>query len=624
MKKNIVKNTLSDLSAIPLGYSCAGVVVAKSPEISNLKIGDRVACAGAGKAVHAEYVSVPRNLIVKLPKEVCFEDAAFTTVGSIALQGVRQGSVSLGEKVVVVGLGLIGQLAVQLLLAAGCEVIALDIQPARVLLAKKSGAQHAFSKNFVDNVLKTTGGYGADCILICAASSAESIVQDSIKMCRKKGRVVVVGDIPMNLPRSPFYEKEIDFTISCSYGPGRYDPDYEEQGFDYPYAYVRWTENRNMGEFVRLIADKKIHPEYLLDQVFKIDDAENAYAAVMTGKPISVVLTYLPSKRQSKTTIKKTTVTKSKINIAVVGCGNFLRFTHIPNISKIPDFNIRAVVDRTGSKAKRVAEDCGAAYCSTDFNDILNDKDIDLIFITNTHNLHAKQSAMALAAGKHVFVEKPIALTPKECTMLENTDKKSKAFFTVGFNRRYAPLASDMKKHLASLSGPAIINYRVNAGVIPKENWVNIPTIGGGRIIGEACHFFDFFNWIIDSKPVSVNSHRMESDNICSFGQDNLICSVKYEDGSIANLIYTTLGSNKASKEFVEVFKSGSYTSLDDFKLLSIDGDVTKQKQDKGHFNELLELRNLLRKQNSKSIDFNQALIATKISFIAAGLLDKL
>ena len=590
----------------PLGYSSSGFVLEIGKNITDIAVGDRVACAGAGYANHAEIISAPRNLVCKIPENVDFDEAAFTTVGAIAMQGIRRAQVQFGDIVVIIGLGLLGQIASQILKAAGAHVIGIDIMKERVELAKElCGADICFTGGnaAVDNVLKYTEGIGADSVLIYAATTSNEPVKQAMAMARKKGRVIVVGAVGMELDRSPFYEKELDFLISCSYGPGRYDPLYEEKGVDYPIGYVRWTENRNMQEFLKMLSGKKVNVKKLIDHTFPIEDAAKAYETLNTEKrPIGVLFKYEESTKKElvrKTQLKPSKIKTDKINVAVIGAGGFAQAYHLPNLKKIPSFNIKAVVTRTGSNAKKIAEEYGAEYCTTDYKEVLKDADVNLIIIATRHNLHAPIIIEAANAGKHIFVEKPIAMSYEGCEKVYDAVIENEVNLTIGFNRRFAPLAQKAKRIVENRKNPLIITYRINSAGMKKEHWINDPVEGGGAIIGEGCHFFDFCNWIVGRDPVQIYAEKISSNDVSMVGANNVISTIRYEDGSVASLIYTTIGNESFPKERIEIFVDHGVIAIDDFKelfVIGLDGKGEKLKRiEKGQFELINEYGKLLK-----------------------------
>jgi len=597
-------------AAHPLGYSCSGVVIQVGEGVEGIKPGDQVACAGAGKANHAEIVLVPKNLVVKVPEGCDLKDAASVAIGSIAMQGVRRADPRLGEIVAVIGLGLLGQITVQLLKAAGCRVVGFDIDRRRVELAKKLGADYSFlvsEVNYQNEILYITGGHGVDATIITAASRSDEIVQQAMEITRKKGRVVVVGAVGLGLKRSPFYEKEIDFLISCSYGPGRYDTFYEEKGLDYPYAYVRWTERRNMEEYLRLLTEGKVDFKAILDREYHISEALKAYEELKRSedRPIGVVLRYdvdeekREEKLDTKIVLKEGKGRDDRINVALVGAGNFAKSVHLPNLKKLSDlYHLRAIVSATGSNARDTAERFGADYCTTNLEDVLADDSVDMVLIATRHNLHARQAMMAARAGKAVFVEKPMAINEQELEELVSVLKETKVPFMVGFNRRFSPAARRAKEILEGRRGPLMVLYRVNAGYIPPDSWVHSEE-GGGRIIGEACHMFDFFNFIVGSADVvEVCAQTVGSDSGHIHSSENASVSVRYRDGSVCTLIYTSLGARELPKEYVEIYCDGIAFVIDDFKELRVYGSKAKGwkgPQDKGHLRELEEFGRAVR-----------------------------
>jgi predicted dehydrogenase/threonine dehydrogenase-like Zn-dependent dehydrogenase len=628
---DLIKGQTGKLS--PLGYSSSGVVLEVGKIIRDIAVGDRVACAGAGYASHAEIVSVPRNLLCKMPDNVDFDEAAFTTVGAIAMQGIRRAQVQFGDNVVVIGLGLLGQIASQILKAAGAHVIGIDIMNERVALAKELGADICFTtgKDAADNVFKYTNGIGADSVIIYAAAKSSEPVKQAMAMARKKGRVIVVGAVGMALDRSPFYEKELDFLISCSYGPGRYDSLYEEKGVDYPIGYVRWTENRNMQEFLNIVSEKKVNVKRLIDHVFPIEEAAKAYETLNSEKrPIGVLFKYkeLPKKELvRKTQLKPSVIKREKINVAVIGAGGFARAHHLPNLKKIPLFNIKAIVTRTGSNAKKMAEEYGAEYCTTDYKEVLKDADVDMVVIATRHNLHAPIIVEAANAGKHIFIEKPIAMSYEDCKKVYDAVTENKVNLTIDFNRRFAPLAQRAKRIVEHRNNPLMITYRINSAGMKKEHWVNDPVEGGGAIIGEGCHFFDFCNWIVGRDPVQIYAEKISSNDESVVDANNVISTIRYEDGSVASIIYTTIGNESYPKERIEIFVDSGVIAIDDFKELivtGLDGKSEKLKRiEKGQFALINEYGKLL-KGEYRNIDLPSVDDGAKATICSLKVLDAL
>lgn len=619
---------------VPLGYSSSGVVLEMGKNIADISVNDRVACAGAGYANHAEIAAVARNLVCKVPEGVDFDEAAFTTLGAIAMQGIRRAQVGLGDEAAVIGLGLLGQIACQILKAAGAYVIGIDPVEERVKLARELGTDVGLvsGKDTVAQVLKYTAGTGADVVIIYAATTSSEPVRQAMQMARRKGRVVVVGAVGMELERSPFYEKELDFVISCSYGPGRYDPLYEKKGIDYPIGYVRWTENRNMQAFLDLLAQKKVNVKRLIDKVFPIEEAGQAYERLndTQKRPIAVLFKYqvLPkAELRPRIALKPLRKALGKINVAVIGAGGFAQAHHLPNLKRIPFYNIRAIVSKTGVSARSMAEKYGAQYCSADYKEVLNDKDVDMVLIATRHNLHAPLICEAAKAGKHIFVEKPIALTYEQCKEVYQTVSDSGVNLTVGFNRRFSLLAQRAKRIVERRKNPLVINCRVNSPGMKKEQWINDPEEGGGAIVGEGCHFFDFVNWLIGAEPRRVYAEMISSNNPSLVDANNIVCTLSYEDGSVASLIYTTIGNESFPKERIEVFTDGGVVAIDEFKELVTAGLGEKgqklAKVEKGQFELLLEYGRFL-KGESEGTDLPTVQDGVKATICSLKVLDAL
>jgi predicted dehydrogenase/threonine dehydrogenase-like Zn-dependent dehydrogenase len=600
----LVKSKLTDYS--PLGYSSAGVVMRVGKNVTEFVPGDKVACGG-NYANHAEIISVPKNLVVKMP-EISFEDAAFVSVGAIALQGVRRAQVQIGDKVVVLGLGLVGLLTVQILKAAGCKVIGLDINVERCNLAKKLGANFVLNSSDADKIVKLLG-LGADSVIITAATKSSEPAKLATKLCRRKGRVVVVGDVGLNFERKYWYEKELDIVMSTSYGPGRYDTNYEEKSIDYPIGYVRWTLNRNMSAFLDLVRGGKVDVRSLIGKIYSIEEAEEAYAKISESKIITAIFRYQKDKTELKSNTYEIPKKEGKINLAVIGAGNFVQTQHLPNLQQIPDFNIRAIVTATPINAKKLAEQYKAQYFETDYRKVLADPDIDAVLIATRHNLHTQIAIDAAKAKKHIFLEKPICVDDKDLKGIFKTVKENNVACFIGFNRKYSQLSQKVKDVLGKKNGPWIINYVVNAGQLPKNSWIYDTIEGGGRCIGEACHFFDFFNFIIN---VDVQDIKANASDL-----DNFIATIKYKDGSLANLIYNSIGSSDFPKERVEIFRGGAIAIINDYKELQLYGTEEKGlklgRQDKGSLIELQEFAKLL-KGRIKS-DFERSVKSMQTTF---------
>jgi predicted dehydrogenase/threonine dehydrogenase-like Zn-dependent dehydrogenase len=583
-----------------LGYSSAGTVLEVGDKVSRFQIGDRVACAGAGYAVHAEAVWVPKNLVIALPEQVDFESAAFTTLGAIALQGIRLSEVKLRDVAAVIGLGLLGQLAVQMLKAAGAVVIGMDIQPARAELARKLGADAVASSPDQMTILceQLSAGHGADVVLITADTKSNQPIELAGHVARDKGMVVAVGSVGMTIPRKIYYEKELDFRISRSYGPGRYDHKYEEEGHDYPYGYVRWTEQRNMEAFVQLLAEAKVDVRPLITHRFTIDDAPKAYELI-TGKTndpfLGVVLTYPGSVDLRRTvqlrSVEDHHVTRAEqVGLGVLGAGNFATATLLPAVKDVKSIKMIGVAASSGVSSRAAADRFGFNYCTTDSEEILSDPRINTVAILTRHNLHARQVIAALEAGKHVFVEKPLCMTEEELQQIISVYQKDGGHppaLMVGFNRRFAPFVVELKQRLDRVKEPLMLNYRVNAGFIPLDHWTQDAAESGGRLIGEGCHFIDLLTHLTRSRARRVTTRALPNSG--RYSQDNLLVTVEFADGSIGTVTYVANGDKGFGKEFLEVFGGGLSARLDDYRTLLIrDGAKTVQqtarlRQDKGH-----------------------------------------
>jgi predicted dehydrogenase/threonine dehydrogenase-like Zn-dependent dehydrogenase len=615
-------------SGSPTGYSAAGTVVAVGREVEGMRVGDRVACAGAGIANHAEYIDVPVNLAVRVPAEVPLRDAATATLGAIALQGVRRAQPTLGETFVVVGLGLLGQLTAQLLRAHGCRVIGVDPDVGRRALAESLGARVLESgSGYVEQVARMCDGQGADAVIVTAASPSDEIMSEALRACRRKGRVVIVGDVGLALRRADFYAKEIDVLISCSYGPGRYDPYYEEGGQDYPLGYVRWTENRNMEAYLGLLAAGALRLEPLGPKLFPLAQAAQGYAALKPGPEgtLLALIAYPESAAEPTRVLARTrraAARAGRVRVGLLGAGGFAQGMHLPNLQKLRErYELRGVVSRTGANAKAVAERYDAAYASTDVDALLADKDVDLVIIATRHDLHAELALRCRAAGKHTLVEKPLALEEASLARLEAAYRDSGAAAPVlmtGFNRRFAPAIVRARELLAGRSSPLIINYRMNAGHLPASHWVHGPE-GGGRNIGEACHIYDLFQCLTGSSWNDVKVACIDPRSKHYRADDNFTVTASYADGSICTLTYTALGARGYPKERMEIFCDGMVIALDDYKSLSLSGRAGRgwsaRASDKGQLAELRGLADALASGGAWPISLDDQLAATRLSF---------
>ena len=592
VKKEGIKETLkavrgeNDFS--PTGYSGAGVVIDVGKNVADLGIGDRVAYA---RARHAEIVFSPRNYVVKLPGNVDFREGAFVTLGSIAMQAVRRAKVELGETILVVGLGLVGQLVNQLLQASGCHVIGSDLSEKRIDIAKAFGLEKgivAGRGNLVKEVLDYTDQIGVDAVIICAQSASSEIINQAMEVCRERGRVIVVGAVGLNLERRPFYTNELDLMISRAYGPGCYDPKYVEKGIDYPLGYVRWTANRNMKEFAKLVSKGQINVKKLISGEFEIENAQSAYEALLSDKAsvLSVLLRYKPSEviqpisRTIMVSKRITSKYKGQINVAVIGAGGISKGYHLPHLKRINNVNIYAIVSGTGVNARKVAEEYGARYCTTNYKEVLNDKMVDCVLVATRHNLHKEMVVESAKAGKNIYVEKPMAMDYEGVKEIVKTIKDTEVIMTVGTNRRYSLLSHIAKEIIKGKNGPALINYRVNTTTLPLGHWVNDPVEGGGRVIGEAPHFFDLLYWLLEAEPVRVYAERVDSKKENLLKENNIVSTIKFADGSIGSLSYSDFGSSKFPKERIEIFIEGTVIEITDFQEIKVsDGTYKKLRQ---------------------------------------------
>lgn len=617
---------------LPLGYSCAGIVQEVSPEITDITVGQRVAAAGFGYASHADMVFVPSNLTAPIPDNVSLEEASFVTVGAIALQGVRQANPTLGERIAVIGMGLLGQLTAQMLKANGCMVIGMDIDDEKLTLAKRLGCAHTInSKNSstVSDVMMLTAGVGVDRVIITAGASSSSIINQAAEICRDRGQVTVVGAVGMELDRKPFYDKELSLNLSRSYGPGRYDTKYEEQGQDYPIGYVRWTERRNMICFLEMISSGQVNVSALITHRFAIEDAATGYDLIMGRTPgsyLGVVLTYSQENNLSSKTkmVSNPAVKKNnnpeRMNLSALGAGNFSTGVLYPILQGMKNVSLGTVVATNGVKAMNVSRQFGFAGAGTSVDEALADSSINAILIATPHNLHAEQVIASLDAGKDVFVEKPLATDTEELEKVNQAYRRNPGKLMVGLNRRFSPAALATRKEMMKLDGPAMYQYRINAGFIPKDNPLQDDKIGKGRIIGEVCHFVDLINFLSDSLPVSVQAIGVGFKEGQYLSSDNAQINMRLADGSTAMISYVACGGAGLPKELLEVHCQGTSIVIDDFILTEMyrNGSVKKLHsgaQDKGHANELKMFSELQRDSLQMNELTESAFVATKVTF---------
>lgn len=638
---------------MPLGYSSAGTIVALGEGLEGFKLGQRVACAGGGYAVHAEYNLVPRNLLTALPDNVDFESAAFTTLGAIALHGFRLAEPQLDESVLVIGLGLVGLLAAQIAAAAGCRVFGVDTNPERVELAQRFGIAACTRQNAPEQALAFTvrSGQGAtatrgfDIVLICADTTSNDPVELAGTLARDRGRVVATGAVGLNIPRKIYYEKELNFINSRSYGPGRYDPHYEENGHDYPLSYVRWTEGRNFETVVELVASGKLQVESLITHRFSIENAPEAYDVITSKKKepfLGVLLTYqeiaktknndnawagrMSLKKPATFTLSPSSsqpsnLQPSTVKLGVLGAGLYANATLLPAIKRIPEIELMGIASSGGLHAQHSGKKFGFAYATSSEDEIINDPNINAIAILTRHNSHAELAARVLQAGKHVFVEKPLAINLEQLTEISEQLSDRVGILMTGFNRRFAPLAQQLAAHFASRSEALYMHYRINAGYIPPTHWTQDPQIGGGRIIGEACHFVDFLTYLVGDTPVWVSAQSLPDAG--KYRQDNVSMTFGFADGSLGIVDYLASGDKSVPKERVEVFCGGRVGVLDDYRALELVHNGQRRstrsafRQDKGHYNEMQAFVSAVRSGGKPPIPYEQLIGVTRATLAA-------
>jgi predicted dehydrogenase/threonine dehydrogenase-like Zn-dependent dehydrogenase len=606
----------------PLGYSCAGEVIEVGEGVTEFKMGDKVACAGVGYANHAEIVSVPINLCVKLEKEAKLKDAAYNTLGAISMQGVRQADMRLGESCVVIGLGLLGQLAALILKASGVIVIGIDVS--------ESAVNKAIDNNVVDlgltrdtpgleeQIQNATNGYGADAVIIAAATNSLDPINFAGAIARKKGKVVVLGAVPTGFDRDPFwYRKELELKMACSYGPGRYDLNYEEKGIDYPLAYVRWTEKRNMEAFQNLIVTNKINIDYLTTHEFDFDNAKDAFDLVVSkAEPFTgIAIKYDINKTASKSKIATSETNElGEINISFIGAGSYAQGNLLPNIPETNDIARVGILTNSGTTSKRVAEKFKFQFCASEDSQVLDDK-TNTVFVATRHDSHGPYVLKSLEANKNVFVEKPLCLLESELESIVDLQSKTNKAVMVGFNRRFSPLTDKLK--MAVGNNPMTMLYRINAGSIPADNWIQDLEIGGGRVLGEVCHFIDYLTYLNGSLPTKISATALPDTNQLN---DTLNILIQFENGSSGVVAYYANGSKSMTKEYVEVFSAGISATLCDFKELKIFGTGKPKKvklfnQNKGQKEMVNEFLNGLLNKGKAPIPFDEIVAVTKASF---------
>jgi predicted dehydrogenase/threonine dehydrogenase-like Zn-dependent dehydrogenase len=587
---NAVFNKLG--KPLPLGYCNVGRVIEVGKGVEEFKVGDRVASNGP----HAEYVSIPKNLVAKIPDNVSDDEAAFTVIGAIGLQGIRLANPTFGETVVVVGLGLIGLMTAQLLKANGCKVIGFDFDPSKVSLANELGIDAKNPSAGIDQVKyvnTVTNNIGADAVIITASNSSNEIISQSAKMSRKRGRIILVGVIGLDISRADFYEKELTFQVSCSYGPGRYDDAYEQKGQDYPLPYVRWTEKRNFEAILQAISNGTIEVKPLITEIVPLEQYDLIYGDMSKKGSIASILEYPEHEDKPSTSIvlHQEAFSGSKGVVGVIGAGNFTSAMILPSLKKT-GAHLKYIASSGGLSGTILAKKFGIAQSTTDYHMILNDPEVDLVMITTRHNAHARMVIESLEAGKNVFVEKPLALTHGDLDQILNTYSKGNNTITVGFNRRFAPLATKMKSLIGTSDTPMHIVATMNAGFIPSDVWVHDMDVGGGRIIGEACHFIDLCTYLCGSTVKAVCMNALGTDP--AENTDNATILLQYKNGTNAVINYFSNGSKAYSKERVEVYHQEKTLVMDNWRKLKGYGfknfNKSSSGQDKGHKNQFKTL----------------------------------
>lgn len=612
---------------VPLGYSCAGEVHRVHRAVDRFSVGDRVACGGYGYASHAEMVYVPTNLTVKIPDRVSFEEASFVTLGAIALQGVRLADVRLGERVAIIGLGLLGQLTGYLLESSGCTVIGLELDPSRLAMAQSQAPYHCIASDefAIERVMDVTEGRGVDAVIVTAAAESSAPVVLAGHLARDKGKVVAVGAVRLDVPRLLYFNKELSLVVSRSYGPGRYDYDYEDAGRDYPYAYVRWTENRNMRAFLDLVAVGKVPVRKLITHRFALEHADQAYRLVTnpaTETSLAVVLTYpeqapTPSPSANAASPRRTTDT---VGVGLAGAGSFAVSTLVPLLGKLSGCELRGLVSPGGVSAKAVEQQVAGVHACESIDALVTNPDIHGIIIASRHNDHCEQVVTALTAGKPVLVEKPLCLDAQELQRIEGALSESRSTLLVDFNRRFAPFTGVIMDAVSGRNYPLSLYYRVNGGTIPSAHWIQDVHVGGGRIVGEVCHFVDLLMYLTQALPTFVHAVPLRMPDERYRSDDNLQVIIGFADGSVGTVNYIASGTTSESKEYLEVLGDGLVARLDDFRSVSVANRKARPihrsgRQDKGHRGLLALWIESLRTGGASPIPFDQIRATTLATF---------
>jgi len=627
---------------VPLGYSCAGMVIDVGTGVEGFSKGDCVACTGSGYASHAEIVCVPKNLCVRIPEGVDFESAAFVALGGIALEAVRLAEVSLGARVVVIGLGLLGQLTLQLLKAAGCHVFGVDLASAKVQMAMEYGAEGGavIGQANVEAAVREFAPQGADAVIIMAATPSNQPLELAAQVARERARIVAAGLIGLEVPREPFFDKELELVVSRAWGPGVFDPPYIEKGIDYPLAYARWTAKRNLEEFLAQIAKGTVEAKRLITHRFPIERATEAYDLILKGKEpyIGVLITYpgaaevvkeLPKERkvELKPPLERPSERREereeKVSIGVIGAGLFATTTLLPILKRQKGVRLKGIATATGHSGRHAGKKFGFEYCTTDYRELLSDSEIDLVMVLTRHGSHAHFVVEALQAGKHVYVEKPLAVNEDQLrTIIEvyrEAEKKDGRILFVGFNRRFSPFTRWLKERFSGVEEPLTVHCTVNAGPVPVDHWVHDPEQGGGRVIGEVCHFVDLIQYLTGSVPVRVHAETLESKAYKP--SDNVVITLKMANGSIGSITYVAGGDKAFPRERVEVFGSGAVGLIDNFRMAVFTQEGRRRTKrsllgiDRGHRGELEILSNALLHGEAPPVDVSEYIATTMATF---------
>jgi predicted dehydrogenase/threonine dehydrogenase-like Zn-dependent dehydrogenase len=613
-----------------LGYSSAGTIRQIGPRLQGFRAGDRVACAGGGHAVHAEFAAIPQNLMVHIPDSVDFDQAAFTTVGAIAMQGFRLADVQVGAKVVVIGLGLLGLLTAGIANAAGCEVLGIDLDPHRIELAKQMGAKFAVTRKQAAETSETfTCGRGADAVLICAATKSNDPVELAGEIARDKAKIIAVGAVGLDIPRAIYYEKELELVISRSYGPGRYDPDYEEKAHDYPIGYVRWTETRNMEAFLALLAEGRLDLSPLITHRIPIEKGGEAYKLITSDEDyLGILLTYGDKKPPQENRVPNLAAPTVRVKpgdilaLGVLGAGNYANATFLPVIKKTGGIAPVGIVSSSGTSAHHAVQRYGFGFAASDPESVLQDPAINMIAILTRHNLHTPQILNAFNAGKNIYCEKPLAINQEQLTkIITALQEAEQPLLMLGFNRRFAPLAQRLKSFIDQRKEPFFAHYRVNANILPPDHWLNDPEVGGGRIIGEGCHFIDFLTFLAGENPIEVTTQGLPDDG--KYNEDNVVMNFRFPDGSLGVVSYLANGDTTFPKEYLEVFSGGRVAVLHDWRKLEMIHQGRKKikrhplRQDKGHQAAWQAFLDALQGDKTPPIPYEQLIGVTRASFAA-------